>query len=121
AASLAQAPAPQEMPAPNPVGAPGAAAFGGLGNGSSMVPTLLAYDGEMDQGFLATAQDAPELPIQPVQTRFGVTIHVHVPAEDGRFSVASAAPGTGSAEVLAPDQAALAFVEDLIQLGRIDF
>jgi len=49
-----------------------------------------------------------------------MTLLVHAPAEPERFAVASAAQSGGSAESLAPEEAARAFIEDLVQLDRID-
>jgi hypothetical protein len=47
----------------------------------------LQFEGESD-GYKKTAQDAPNLPLRPLVTRFGVTLHVHMPA--GNFGSAEA-------------------------------
>jgi hypothetical protein len=52
-------------------------------------------------------------------TRFGVTLHVHMPAEGARFPVAAAALTGGTAEISSAEEDASSFVEDLIQLDKI--
>jgi hypothetical protein len=78
----------------------------------------LQFEGESD-GYKKTAQDAPNLPLRPLVTRFGVTLHVHMPAEGARFPVAAAALTGGTAELSSADEDARSFVEDLIQLDNI--
>jgi hypothetical protein len=78
----------------------------------------LAFPGD-NEGYKATARDAPALPLRPVTTRFGVTLHVHLPAEPLRFAVASAARTGGAEETRSPEDDARSFIEDLIQLDRI--
>src|SRR5262249_44349691 len=46
----------------------------------------LQFENESD-GYKKTAQDAPNLPLRPLATRFGITLHVHMPAEGARFPV----------------------------------
>lgn len=84
------------------------------------VPTRqqLHFEGESD-GYKKTAQDAPDLPLLPLMTRFGVTLHVHMPTEGARFPVAAAALTGGTEEVSSAEQDAHSFVEDLIQLDSI--
>jgi hypothetical protein len=79
--------------------------------------------GMEDEGYKYGAEDAPELPTRAISTGFGLSLHVHLPDESERpaFAVASAAPATGQAREMPPDEDAQAFVEDLIQLARIDF
>jgi hypothetical protein len=78
----------------------------------------LEFPGD-NAGYKKTGSDAPALPVRPVTTRFGVTLHVHLPAEPHRFAVASAGR-TGGAEVTrSPEEDARSFIEDLIQLDRI--
>jgi hypothetical protein len=72
-----------------------------------------------NEGYKKTASDAPALPVRPVLTRFGVTLHVHLPAEPHRFAVAAAAVSGGCAEGQSPEEDARSFIEDLIQLDRI--
>lgn len=117
-AALARAPVPQ--PVMVPAGASGMVGLGGFGGGAGGNPMLLAYNGGDDDGYQRGPEDAPELPISPVSTEFGITFLVHAPEETERFTVAPAAFG-GLAEAPAPEQDAHSFVEDLIQLGRVDF
>jgi hypothetical protein len=104
AASLAQAPRPQMAAV--------AAAAGG-----QLAPTF----GDRNEGYRSTAQDAPALPTRSVATPFGFSIEVHAPEEAPRFTVAPAALGVGPSRARSAEEEARAFVEDLIQLGRIDF
>jgi hypothetical protein len=78
----------------------------------------LQFEGESD-GYKKTAKDAPDLPLRPLMTRFGVTLHVHMPAEGARFPVAAAALTGGTAEISSAEEDAHSFVEDLIQLDKI--
>ncbi len=71
--------------------------------------------GQESEGYRATAQDAPALPTRTVTMRFGLEVEVHAALEPPRFSVASAVAPTRASE-----DEAHAFVEDLIQLGRLD-
>jgi hypothetical protein len=113
AAGLAHAPVPRLVPAAAFTSTPGAAtaAFGG---GQSGPPMRLSL-GQESEGYRSTAQDAPALPTRTVTTRFGLELEVHAALEQPRFNVASAAAPTRGTE-----DEAHAFVEDLIQLGRID-
>jgi hypothetical protein len=88
-----------------------------MGTGPQTLLTL----GHESEGYLSTAQNAPALPTRPVQTKFGFTLEVHAPAEQPRFSVAPAAFGITAVAAQSPEDEARAFVEDLIQLGRVDF
>jgi hypothetical protein len=72
-----------------------------------------------NEGYKMTAKDAPALPLRPLMTRFGVTLHVHMAAEPNRFAVTAAALTGGSERSAGPDEDARSFVEDLIQLDRI--
>jgi hypothetical protein len=54
-----------------------------------------------------------------VTTRFGVTLHVHLPAEPNRFPVAAAALSGGTEKTFSPQEDARSFIEDLVQLDRI--
>jgi hypothetical protein len=76
------------------------------------------FDGD-NEGYKKTAQNAPALPVSPLTTRFGVTLHVHVPAEPARFGVAPAAVTGGAEKTYSAMEEARSFVEDLIQLDRI--
>jgi hypothetical protein len=109
AAGLARAAVPNMVPA----AVPSAAAFAmtSFPAGQNVRLSL----GQESEGYRNTAQDAPALPTRPLTTRFGMELEVHAPLEQPRFSVASAAAPTRGA-----DDEAHAFVEDLIQLGRID-
>ncbi len=71
------------------------------------------------EGYKKTGQDVPALPLSPLTTRFGVTLHVHLPAEPVRFGVAAAAVTGGAETTSSPEAEARSFVEDLIQLDRI--
>jgi hypothetical protein len=78
----------------------------------------LQFENESD-GYKKTAQDAPDLPLRPLMTNFGVTLHVHMPAEGARFPVAAAAVTGGTKVVASAEEDARSFVEDLIQLDNI--
>jgi hypothetical protein len=79
----------------------------------------LQFEGEND-GYKKTAQDAPKLPLRPILTRFGIALHVHMPIEGARFPVAAAALTGGSEQISSGEEDAHSFVEDLIQLDKID-
>jgi hypothetical protein len=97
---------------------------GAAGDGSHAVaargPMLLTLGGESD-GYRRAAADAPELPTRSLATQFGLTLEVHAPAETSRFGAASAVVGVARTQARKPEDEALAYVEDLIQLGKIDF
>ena len=76
------------------------------------------FEGD-NEGYKKTAKDAPELPLRPLTTRFGVTFHVHMPAEPNRFAVSAAALAGGPEKMFSPEEDARSFVEDLIQQDRI--
>lgn len=78
----------------------------------------LQFENEGD-GYKKTAQDAPDLPLRPLATRFGVTLHVHMPAEGPRFPVAAAALAGGTQATSSAEEDARSFVEDLIQRDKI--
>jgi len=78
----------------------------------------LQFEGD-NEGYKKTAKDAPTLPLRALTTRFGVTVHVHLPAEPNRFPVAAAALAGGFEKITSPEEDARSFVEDLIQLDRI--
>ncbi|AMV24432.1 hypothetical protein VT84_08545 [Gemmata sp. SH-PL17] len=78
----------------------------------------LQFEGD-NEGYKRTAQDAPAMPLHPLTTRFGTTIHVHLPSAPKRFGVAAAAVAGGADETLSAEDDARSFVEDLIQLDRI--
>ena len=59
------------------------------------------------------------MPLSPITTRFGLTLHVHLPAESKRFDVMAAAVSGGAELAKSPETEAKAFIEDLIQLGRV--
>jgi hypothetical protein len=94
---------------------------GGQGFGvSGLAPGArhLQFEGD-NEGYKKTAKDAPALPLRALATRFGITLHVHMPAEPNRFAVAAAALAGGSEKTFSPEEDARSFVEDLIQLDRI--
>jgi len=78
----------------------------------------LQFESESD-GYKKTAQDAPNLPLRPLVTRFGITLHVHMPVEGARFPVAAAALTGGTQEISSAEEDARSFVEDLIQRDKI--
>jgi hypothetical protein len=84
-----------------------------------MAPMLLTLNGESD-GYLRTAHDAPELPMLSLQTRY-LTLQVSAANERQRYNVAPASLGAAPTSTRTAEDDARAFVEDLIQLGRIDF
>jgi hypothetical protein len=114
AAALANAPEPQREVAPAAMGG-----FPGLG-GVGATQTRLTYNGQEDDGYRRGPEDAPALPTQTITTDFGMALLAHAPMEPARFSVLPAALAGTSAEPSTPDEAARAFVEDLIQLDRLD-
>jgi hypothetical protein len=78
----------------------------------------LQFEGESD-GYKKTAQDAPNLPLRPLATRFGITLHLHMPVEGARFPVAAAALAGGTQATSSAEEDARSFVEDLIQRDKI--
>jgi hypothetical protein len=72
-----------------------------------------------DDAHTRSAEDAPDLPTRTVTTTLGIAVEVHAPAEQERFAVASATRGVQEVHRTPNDDAA-SFVEDLIQLGRIE-
>jgi hypothetical protein len=78
----------------------------------------LQFESESD-GYKKTAQETPNLPLRPLATRFGVTLHVHMPAEGQRFPVAAAALAGGTQATSSAEEDARSFVEDLIQRDKI--
>jgi len=120
-AALAQAPVPQLAAVPADLGTTGG--LGGLGGFSGRTNgnrVLLTYEGREDDGYRRGPEDAPALPVHTVSTTFGLTLLVHAPAEPEHFGVTPAVLSGGAAATPAPEEVAHAFVEDLIQLGRID-
>ena len=81
---------------------------------------LLAFGGQISDGYRRTAKDAPVLPTYAVNTSFGLTIRVHAPDEDQRFNLTPAMFAAPRPAHRSPKDHARSFVEDLIQLGRID-
>jgi hypothetical protein len=121
AATLTSAPVPQRTATPaDLVTMAGLAGVGGFGGRASGAQSLLTYNGQVDDGYRRGPEDAPTLPTQTIATDFGMTLLVHAPAEPERFSVVPAVLGGVSAQPPTPDEAARAFVEDLIQLDRLD-
>jgi hypothetical protein len=94
----------------------GGQAFGIMGR--TATGRHMQFDGD-NEGYRMTGRDAPMLPLRPITTRFGVTLHLHLPAEPGRFGVTSAATTGGSERMYSPEEEARSFVEDLIQLNRV--
>jgi hypothetical protein len=120
-AALAHAPVPQLAAVPVDLGTMGG--MGGMGGFSGRAHgnrVLLTSEGREDDGYRRGPEDAPELPIHTISTDFGMTMLVHAPAEPERFGVTPAVLSGGAAATPAPEEVAQAFVEDLIQLGRID-
>lgn len=94
----------------------GGQAFGVTGRAPNA--RQLQFEGD-NEGYKKAARDVPALPLSPLTTRFGVTLHVHMPAQPARFAVAAAALTGGSEKTLSPEEDARSFVEDLIQLDRV--
>ena len=120
-AALAHAPVPQLAAVPVDLGT--TASMGGVGGFSGRAHgnrVLLTYEGREDDGYRRGPEDAPALPVHTVSTDFGMTLLVHAPADPERFGVTPAVLSGGAAATPAPEEVAHAFVEDLIQLGRID-
>ena len=82
--------------------------------------TRLTYNGQEDDGYQRGPEDAPALPTQTITTDFGMTLLAHVPVEPARFSVFPAALAGTPSEPSTPDETARNFIEDLIQLDRVD-
>ena len=93
----------------------GGRAFGVTGTARAR---QLQFDGD-NEGFKKSGGNAPTMPLRALTTRYGATIHVHMPSEPNRFGVAAAAVGGGSDQTTSAEDDARSFVEDLIQLGRI--
>jgi hypothetical protein len=106
-AALASAPLPQRQVASAGVGI------------VSGAQTRLTY-GEEDDGYRRGPEDAPALPIQTITTDDGKTLLVHAAAEPARFSVVPATLRGAPAGPATPDEAARLFIEDLVQLDRLD-
>ncbi len=81
-------------------------------------PRRLQFTGD-NFGYMKTGPNVPELPLSPITTRFGLTLHVHLPVESKRFDVMAAAVTGGSQSGKSSEAEAKAFIEDLIQLGRV--
>jgi len=135
AASLRDAPPPQEQPvALDQVGGMlgmvgglvGTASIGGFGGpGEEMLgaTTLLTYGDEAeDEGFRFGGSDLPELPLiqVPDDLGLGLVLQVHGPAHLPRFGIAPAALEAGPVEVPPAEQVARYFLEDLVRLNRIE-
>src|SRR5207244_1542956 len=60
------------------------------------------FEGD-NEGYKKTGADAPALPLRPLATRFGVTLHVHMPSEPNRFGVAAAAVAGGAERTTSPE------------------
>jgi hypothetical protein len=117
AAALANAPEPQREVASAAMGAvAGFPGFGGMGG----TQTRLTYNGQEDDGYRRGPEDAPALPTQSITTDFGMTLLAHAPVEPARFSVFAAALAGTPPEPSTPDETARNFIEDLIQLDRVD-
>ncbi|MFN2565438.1 MAG: hypothetical protein ABR499_10565 [Gemmatimonadaceae bacterium] len=131
-ASLASAPVPRTEAAASVAGAGGmgmVGPFGGAGFGgsgfadeASGADSILAYD-DGDDAYQRGFGDTPELPEHEISLEFdmGDRLVVHAAAQPERFAVASASVDVGFAQKPDADHAARSFVEDLLQLGRIDF
>jgi hypothetical protein len=91
-------------------------AFGVTGRAPSR--QQLQFENEGD-GYTKSGRDAPNLPLRPLATRFGITVHVHMPAEGARFPVAAAALAGGTQDISSAEEDARSFVEDLIQRDKI--
>src|SRR5262249_29749117 len=116
-------------PVPNvlPVGPP-AGPYPGMGiapmefGTPSGSPTLLAFGESGARGFQSDGATAPNLPLLQVNAEFlDAPILVHAPNESSQFEVASAALGgsRNAADVPSAADAARDFIEELIQLGRL--
>jgi hypothetical protein len=110
AAALGQAQVPRPVPQP---------AMAGTAITPRM-PRLLLTLGRESDGYLYTAHDAPQLPTRSLAMQY-ITLEVQSPEEAPRFAVASGSLGIGPASGRTAEAEAKAFVEDLIQRGRIDF
>jgi hypothetical protein len=96
----------------------GGVVFGVTGVTSQGEHLHLQFEGD-NEGYKKAATDAPALPLRPLTTRFGVTLHVHMPSEPSRFGVVGAAVTGGSEKTYSSEEDARTFVEDLIQLDEI--
>ena len=82
---------------------------------------LLDYDDGAEDGYRRGPEDDLDLPLSKISTSLGVSFLAHTGNEVERFSVAPGAFASGDAERSSPERAAENFLEDLIQLRRIDF
>lgn len=100
-----------------------AAAPGGPDREALGAPDVRAFGegvyGDGDDGHTRTAADAPSLPIRAVHAVGGLAIQAHVPNEPQRFAVRSASL-VGQPNGESADEDAAAFIEDLIQTGRVE-
>jgi hypothetical protein len=131
-AGLGTAPVPRTEQAPG-VGGGGmgmAGAFAGGFDGGGFADetpdgdSILAYDdGNGDDAHARAFGETPELAERVISLEFdiGGPLVVHAAGQHERFSVASASVDVGPAEKRDPEHAARSFVEDLLQLGKIDF
>ena len=72
-----------------------------------------------NQGYRKTGSATPQLQLSPINTRFGLTVHVFMPAEPKRFPMASAIVAAGVQRPESSEEEAQDFIEDLIQLGHV--
>ncbi len=83
-------------------------------------PIVYAYDDAVeDEGYRLGFGETPELPLRA--TSLGSeTFEVHAPDDSPRFAVAPAAITSVPQDILSPEDASRHFVEDLLQLRRIN-
>ena len=83
--------------------------------------SILEFAGD-NEGYRRDAAGALDLSKVEVTTRFGLTVEVHAPNDEppALAKIAAAAPSGGSAQPLTPQEDSRAFIEDLIQTGRVE-
>jgi hypothetical protein len=99
----------------------GGPAYGVTSSASGGSSMFLAFEGSVSDGYQRDATDAPGLALRQVHAEFlDGPILAHAPAEPARFNVAPATTGAASFPVEDATDAARRYLEDLIQLDRID-
>jgi hypothetical protein len=73
-----------------------------------------------DAGY-SKATNCPELPLLPITSSTGLTLHVHAAMQPNRFGVAPAAAFWGASRPSSPERVATEYLEDLIQNGHLSY
>ena len=109
-----------DAPVPRLAAQPAAAMAGFDPAGGSS--DVYAYgDAAEDDGHRRGYGDTPELPLSTVSLGRDISFAVHAASQAPRFEVSSAVVGATAQAPLTADEASRHFVEDLVQLGNINF